>query len=149
MKARIIQHNDQLFLCLATGEMKKLSIREARNFIKNYDKEDNYSILDSDKVDLIESDIANKEPLAVVDDTGLHIYNAVFLRKMLDSAAFPYLTTEEFAEKHNRQRSIVLRLCRTGRLRGAKQINGVWLIPEDTPYPEDARCGIRVHPVQD
>ena len=50
-----------------------------------------------------------------------------------------YLTTSEAAEKWNISRRRVTVLCSTGRIPGALQKGGVWLIPKKAKKPEDGR----------
>ena len=90
-------------------------------------------------------EIAELELIACVNDNySLTIINPELMHIVLATDHFPYVTTDEFADKHNRKKRIVLRLCSDGRIEGAIQVNSVWLIPEDAPYPADARVGARV-----
>lgn len=50
-----------------------------------------------------------------------------------------YLTTSEAAEKWNISRRRVTVLCSTGRISGALQKGGMWLIPKNAKKPEDGR----------
>ena len=50
-----------------------------------------------------------------------------------------YMTTSEAAEKWNISRRRVTVLCSTGRIPGALQKGGVWLIPQKAKKPEDGR----------
>lgn len=45
------------------------------------------------------------------------------------------ITLDEYAELVGRGRNIVGRMCRNGRIPGARQQGSRWLIPEDAPYP--------------
>ncbi|MBP1582196.1 MAG: DNA-binding protein [Oscillospiraceae bacterium] len=55
-----------------------------------------------------------------------------------------YLSVADFAKKHGRQPALVRRLCMNGRIKGATSVGSTWLIPENAPYPADARVGKRV-----
>lgn len=48
------------------------------------------------------------------------------------------LTVLQYAEKHNKSRSIIQRLIRQGRIK-SDYINGQYFIDEDFPFPEDLR----------
>lgn len=50
-----------------------------------------------------------------------------------------YLSIQEFSEKWNISRRRIQILCREGRINGAKMIGNMWVIPESTMRPIDAR----------
>lgn len=52
---------------------------------------------------------------------------------------FEYMTAQEAAEKWNVLLRWVQRLCKENRVEGALNINRVWLIPQNTVKPDDAR----------
>ena len=52
---------------------------------------------------------------------------------------FEYMTAQETAEKWNVSLRWVQRLCKENRVEGALSINRVWLIPQNTVKPDDAR----------
>ena len=52
---------------------------------------------------------------------------------------FEYMTVQETAEKWNVSLRWVQRLCKENRVEGALNINCVWLIPQNTVKPDDAR----------
>ena len=144
MKIQLLQYSNNYYLSFGSEKVRALSKNEARDFLRNYDSDAYYNRTEND-IALTNAEINEGELMAVVEDNGeLRICNAELIRELFSVNSFPYLTTEEFAEKHNRKQSIVLRLCRDGRLEGAIQKHSVWLIPEDTPYPADARVGSRV-----
>ena len=49
-----------------------------------------------------------------------------------------YLTTSEIAKIWGITARRVLNLCKDGRIEGSIN-NGIWLIPDTTPKPDDAR----------
>lgn len=51
-----------------------------------------------------------------------------------------YSSVSEISKKFKVSKRRVQTLCEQGRLHGAKQISGVWLIPSDTEKPKDERC---------
>lgn len=52
-----------------------------------------------------------------------------------------YLTSEEIAQKWNISSRRVTTLCKDGRIGGAVQKGGVWLIPDDAQKPENMKRG--------
>lgn len=52
-----------------------------------------------------------------------------------------YLTSEEIAQKWDISTRRVTTLCKDGRIVGAIQKSGVWLIPNDAQKPEKMKRG--------
>ena len=52
-----------------------------------------------------------------------------------------FLTSEEIANKWNISTRRVTTLCKGGRIGGAVQKGGVWLIPDDAQKPESMKRG--------
>ncbi len=52
---------------------------------------------------------------------------------------FEYMTAQEAAEKWNVSLRWVQRLCKENRIKGAMNINRVWLIPKNALKPIDGR----------
>ena len=52
-----------------------------------------------------------------------------------------YLTSEEVALKWNISARRVTTLCRDGRIEGAVQKGGIWLIPDNVKKPESMKRG--------
>lgn len=52
---------------------------------------------------------------------------------------FEYMTAQEAAEKWNVSLRWVQRLCKENRIEGVLNVNRVWLIPNGTEKPADAR----------
>ena len=50
-----------------------------------------------------------------------------------------YLATTQIAEKWNISRRRVSKLCSEGRIKGAKLMGNMWLVPNDAKKPEDLR----------
>lgn len=48
------------------------------------------------------------------------------------------ISVAEYAAMHKRDRSLILRLIRKGRIK-ARKSGGIYLIEQNTPYPEDRR----------
>lgn len=50
-----------------------------------------------------------------------------------------YLPIQEFTDKWNISKRRIQVLCREGRVKGAKMIGNMWVIPENATKPSDAR----------
>ena len=50
-----------------------------------------------------------------------------------------YLPVQEYSKKWNISKRRIQVLCKEGRITGAKMIGNMWVIPEDTERPIDAR----------
>ena len=143
MKARLLRNNDELHLLLCTARIKKLTLKEAKEFIETYDEPSHY---DGPVIEEFRNFMGeyNGTTLAVVDDNGLLvIHDPEFFRTILEMKN-TYLTATQFAEKHEKKSAIVRKLCIDGRIEGARFVGSTWIIPEDAPYPPDARVGKRV-----
>ena len=57
-------------------------------------------------------------------------------KKLFSVLCIEYITAAEYANKFNKNKSIILRYLREGRIEGAYNSSGIWLIPKDAPYPE-------------
>ncbi len=145
MKARLIHIDNEYQLLLCTRKIQMLSPAEARKFLLEYDHEEYYSGPGSwDYEGLAMEDYAG-ETVARVDDDGiLSVVNGPLFRGLIENFETKYLSVAEYAAKHGKQPPIVRRMCMNGRIKGVKQSGRSWLIPENSPYPADARVGKRV-----
>lgn len=138
MKAVIIKQEERFILHFSDGRQKELDQQELVRFLKHFEQE-HYS--DEEGNDLSCSDA---QVVAYVnEDKHLVVKTGAFLREMLFEQ-IPYLTPEEYARKHGKKRAIVLRMCQNHRIPGVIKKGVRWFIPEDAPYPKDARVGARV-----
>lgn len=144
MKARIVRAENTLYLQYASGMTREVSRGTARDFLLHPDSflEDNELTQNTEDITILpETDLA---VLFFIDDTDrLIIQDIPFFRDLYDQTV-EYLTVDEYAELHGKQRSIIVRICREGRLPGAEKKGKSWLIPKDTPYPKDGRFGARL-----
>lgn len=58
-----------------------------------------------------------------------------------------YLTSEEIAQKWDISARRVTTLCKEGRIEGAVQKSGVWLIPDDAQKPVSMKRGRKARKV--
>lgn len=56
-----------------------------------------------------------------------------------------YLTSEEIAQRWDISSRRVTTLCKNGRIDGAIQKSGVWLIPDDAQKPESMKRGRKLN----
>ena len=141
---QLIMYQEGFYLDLGENVYGPLDIKALNGFLQNYDQWDFYNKMEKTLSPQSLPEDCYKLMATVDSLSQLKICTSELMQIVLTSQPFPYITTDEYAEKHNRKKAIVLRLCRDGRIEGAVQINSVWLIPTDAPYPEDARYGARV-----
>lgn len=145
MKARLIYWDETYQLLINNGNIFTLSQNEAKRFILKYDDEEYYVGPGEWDHEGLTMESYRGETVACIEDNGtLSIVNASFFRKLMSQDVLQYISVAQYAAKHGKQPVIVRRLCQTGRLQGAVLKGKVWLIPEDSPYPPDARVGKRV-----
>lgn len=144
MYAQLFRYQNDFYINFDNEVYRHLDVKGIKDFLRHYSEKSYYETLKTTSAPEM-PEIAELELIACVDDNySLTIINPELMQIVLATDHFPYITTDEFAEKHNRKKRIVLRLCSDGRIEGAIQVNSVWLIPEDAPYPADARVGARV-----
>lgn len=82
---------------------------------------------------------ADGETLAYIDDANkLIVLNENTFSKIIRKEE-KYISASEYAVLHGKCRATVKNLCVAGKLPGAYKTSSGWLIPENTPYPEDGR----------
>lgn len=145
MKARLVYWEEAYQLLVNNGNIYSFSHDEAKRFILRYDDETYYAGSGKWDHERLTMESYRGETVARVEDDGiLSIVNASHFRKLMSQDVLQYISVAEYAAKHGKQPVIVRRLCQMGRLQGAVLKGKVWLIPEDSPYPPDARVGKRV-----
>jgi len=144
MKARLVKRNDMLQLLQRNGKVKTVVLSEVRDFIKNCK---NRNLLEGPDIWLtmpVSMDQYEGETLLYVTDKEEVIFESIeFLAELLNSEKSKYITIAEYAEKHGRSFGAVSKMCRNKRIPGLIKKGRNWLIPEDAPYPSDARVGTR------
>jgi len=140
MKARLIQSGNDFLLLLCTGKILTVSLDDARAFLMNFDDPDYYSGPGTwDYENLTIASYRGSTVAFVEEDGTLCVQDAVQYRKIIEHKESKYLTVAEYAELHGKQTAIIRRFCQNGRISGVVQKGKTWLIPEDSPYPPDAR----------
>jgi len=140
MKARLAYLDDSYHLLLCNGIIKKISQFEARNFIESYDSPEHYVEAGEWDYSIGTMEDYGGETIVLVDNYGdMYVKSSELFRKLLRSTDVKFLSVNEYAQKHDKQRAIVTRLCAQGRLMGTIKVGSQWCIPEDAPYPKDFR----------
>ena len=133
IKARLVRFEGRYFL-LRDGVTQELGLDQTREFVKNFNAD-----LSSFGDETCDIDVSSGETVAVVDVFGnLTLSNPIVLNDIFADFV-NYLTLAEYAEKHGKQRNILGRHCRDGRIPGAVRRGKEWYIPEDAPYIANAR----------
>lgn len=137
--AKIFLIKNEYHLCLCNNKPKKLALPELRDFLETFNDKSHYPTDDIDNEYGVLSP-ANGELLAEVsDDLKLTVASPKLFFDLFHAKEIRYLTLDEYAELVGRGRNIVGRMCRNGRIPGARQQGARWLIPEDAPYPQEGR----------
>lgn len=144
MKARLLFDGNEYILLFRHGRLIKVSKEEVYKFIKNYNSADYYDDGGNTSFMIPVEEYSGKTIAFVTDDGDLLIKDSDSYRDIIDNFRPKYISVKEYAEKHDRNRSLIARLCRDGRFKGAICIGSTWIIPEDEPYPKDCRVGKRV-----
>ena len=143
MKAKLITHRGIYYLYLDEETIVPMRTDNVKNFLRNYSEDSYYeNLINQYSVPALKrkfSDIPTV--LAIVEeDNVLTIKDPTLISRLFSpQTESKFISTEDFAVKHGKKRAIVLRMCREGRIDGARLINSVWVIPSDAPYPEDGR----------
>ena len=145
MLARLIENHGQFHILYADGTLAKANQRNARSFLYDHKNAAGFSGKDG-KWKSMAMDMALYEgkTCAYISDEGiLVIMDFEPFGQLLNVPAEPdYISTKEFAARHNRSSDMIKILCREGRIPGAKKVGNSWLIPGNAEYPiapEDMR----------
>lgn len=135
MLAKIVLIKNEYHLCLCNSKPKKLGLPEFRAFLETFNDKRHYPTDEADNEQGVLSP-ANGELLAEVsDDLKLTVVSPKLFFDVFHAKEIRYITLDEYAELVGRGRNIVGRMCRNGRIPGARQQGSRWLSPEDAPYP--------------
>lgn len=136
MKARLLQNNGSMQLLLCTGIIKMISLSEAKEFLLSFDDPAHYDGPDTWDYDGVTMEGYTGDTIALVEDTGiLSVIDGETFRSIVSYQGPKLLTAPEYGKLHGKKAAIVRRFCLQGRIKGAIQKGGYWLIPEDAPYP--------------
>ena len=142
MKARLVKtKNGKLRLLCEDGTLAICTKILLFDFLTNF-KTCNFTGGDAGRWDIESPDMVSypgNTVAHITDSRQLVIYDFTpFSFAVSKSPEFmEYLSTEEYAKRHNVSREIIKVYCRDGRIEGAKRIGNRWAIPETAPYPVD------------
>lgn len=138
MKARIVKNNELIQLLLSNGDIRSLTIRDAKEFLavclgEKFLKNDYWP-------HSITMEEWSGETLAIVtDDNTLEIYDKAFISEIFEDTLIEYISLNEFAAIHGKNPIYTRKLCQDGKIKGAKKIEKQWIVPENAEYPGDGR----------
>lgn len=147
MLARLLRSGEEIILVYDGGDVVSMDQEKVRNFFLQADLLTKENAQKHPNIKALNLDKENFSMLAYVDDNYRLVVTDMPYYRSIMSKPIVYLTAEEYAELHGKKRGIIMRLCRERRLIGAVKKGEVWLIPENCPYPKDARVGTRVEPL--
>ena len=135
MKLRLIKHNGTMKILCPNGSIMSVTNEVLFRLMTSFKsvtsfkgQEGFWSAVNADM---------NEYPgttLAMVDEKGCLVVcdEAVFKSVLINSE---FISATEFADKHEKCRATVKRMCSEGRIKGAYKTSSGWLIPKDAPYP--------------
>ena len=138
MKYKLMKYSGELHLLFYTGDIKILTMDEARRYVFDFDS---VELPEGSDMSHIFDDYKGELLVSLGDDGGLTVYNSRFIRELAEPSEFPYYTVPEYASAHEKKSSIIRRMCGEGRIEGAVQVGATWLIPKNAVYPDDRRAG--------
>ncbi len=130
-KARLTFNNGTYYLEIAPKEHKPCSEDEVRQFILTYNDPKYYN----SEASFLSHDFEGEVLAYANEDDELTVTSPFILEKLFQTST-KYITVVEFAERYGKQRNIIARFCRQGRIPGVIQKEHRWLIPENAPYPK-------------
>ena len=147
MLAHLLRSGEEIILVYDGGDVVAMDEEKVRNFFLQADQLARANAQKHPNIKTLNPDKEVFTMLAYVDDNYRLVITDMSYYRSIMSKPVQYLTAEEYAELHGKKRGIIMRLCRERRLIGAIKKGEIWLIPENCPYPKDARVGTRVGPL--
>jgi len=138
MLARLIENTHGYLFLYADGTFAKANQRTARDFLHEHKNAASFTGRDGQWKSLgMDMALYDGRTCAYISDEGaLVILDFDPFALLLRIPAEPeYISTKEFAARHNRSADMIKVLCREGRIAGAKKVGNSWLIPESAQYP--------------
>lgn len=136
MKARLLQSNGSLQLLICTGVIKIVSLSEAKEFLLSFFSPSHYEGPGTWDYEDVSLETYAGDTIAQVEDNGtMSVIDGETFRSIVSYEGPKLLTAPEYGKLHGKKSAIVRRFCLQGRIPGAIQKGGYWLIPEDAPYP--------------
>lgn len=140
MKARLVKAPDgNIKLLYNDGSYSNGSLPLLANFILNFKDVEHFEGRDGNwRESAADMAFYPGETIAIVTDMlELIIYSSDVFEKCLVTPvdSIDLVTTEEYAEMHNKSKEIIKVFCRNGRISGAEKVGRAWMIPKNAPYP--------------
>lgn len=140
MKARLVKdHKSNVLLLCSDGSFSYSSLPLLANFILNFKEIEHFNGQDGSWRDTaVDMALYPGETIAIVtDNLELVIYSGEVFGACFESTMriAAYVTSEMYAEMHDKSKEIVKVYCREGRIPGAQKVGRAWMIPKDAPYP--------------
>lgn len=140
MKARLVKDrkSDILLLC-SDGSFSYISLPVLANFIINFKESEHFNGEDGSWRDVVvDMALYPGETIAIVtDNSELVIYSGEVFGAFFESTLHigTFVTSEVYAQMHDKSTEIVKVYCREGRIAGAQKVGRAWMIPKNAPYP--------------
>jgi len=135
MKLRLIKHNGTMKILCPNGSIMNATNEVLYRLMTSFKSVTAFKGQDG-FWSAVNADM-NEYPgttLAMVDEKGFLVVfdEAVFKGVLINSE---FISATEFADKHEKCRATVKRMCSEGRIKGAYKTSSGWLIPKDAQYP--------------
>lgn len=138
MKARLLVHNENIVLLKCNGDIDRVQMIEARNFLLNFSDEKYCPELDTWFHDGFTIENYPGQTIAFVNSKReLVVKDQSRFRDIIISGETDFLSVTEYANLHGKSVAAVRRLCHIGRMPGAIKVGNYYLIPANTSYPID------------
>lgn len=144
MKARLIKTKDnKLRILCEDGTLAICSGTLLYDFLTNF-KISSFKRGTAGRWDIDYPDMSSYpgETMAHISDARqLVVYDITPFSFMLSETPdyIEYLSTEEYAKRHNVSPEMIKVYCRNNRVAGAKKVGSRWAIPATAPYPVENR----------
>lgn len=140
MKARIVKNKDSIKLLFKDGSISNFGIDHLIHFFLYFKNPDVFHGDDGDWREFYNdmSEYPGKTLAYITDRDDLLLQDQDLINMIISypsASDIRYLTTAEYAQKHNRSRELIKTLARSGRIPGAIKKGRSWLFPENAPYP--------------
>jgi hypothetical protein len=135
MKAKLFLYAENYYLQRQSGELSRLRLGEAREFLLNFLNEKYYE--NTSPLPCVTTEY-NGDIIAEVDDNyHLVVFDETAFRDIIKAGEARFISVPDYAALHGKSNSMVRRLCQNGRFPGALRIGNTYIIPADAAYPKD------------
>ena len=136
MTTKLILYHDTVYLLKNTGELLKVSLRVARDFLLNYgSSEYNNNGVVAVETPIRENDIRDCIIADITTEGHLLIKNPTLFKKIIEDGEADYLSVTQFADHTGLNVSTVRRYCQLNKIPGVRQLGNSYFIPSDATLP--------------